>query len=390
MNQLTQKTPILYGIGASNEAGNEIKKYGCRKILFGYDSRINFNGVVDKVRDALIKAGLTLIDMDLCEIAEPTDVDVDLWAKLIRKANIDGAVALGGGSVIDLTRGVTGLVTNPGSVRDYLYHRGVDPNFKNQLPVISIPTTAGSGSEVSESAVVTDTQDILKSFFRFSSKLAILDPEMTIGMPPLLTAETGMDAMSHLMETYLSRKANYKSDALALYFMKEVVKWLPIAIEEPNNLEARGLMLCAASFGGINFNNASLAMGHGIAHCIGAYFNIGHGLTCAFVFPEYLRLCSLEMPNRIKEIGEMLGATFKGKKQPEVIGDIAASQARKFLHKIGIPSVGETGISREKFVAIAHDVYEANKNTIYNANTPCKRMTEEDILGFLERTYDMY
>lgn len=390
INNMTQKVPVIYGVGAALQAGAKMRELGCTRVLFGFDSRTNCNGIVDSVRRSLLEAGLTLSDMDPCAVTEPSDVDVDKWAEYARSVDVDGVVALGGGSVIDLTKAVTGLITNKGSIRDYLYHRGVDPNMKKPIPLIAIPTTAGTGSEVSESAVITDTEHVFKSFFRFSARLAILDPVMTDGMPQRLTAETGMDAMSHLVETYLSTKANDKSDALAYYFIKEVVKWLPVAINEPKNHEARGAMLCAACFGGVNFNNVSLSMGHGIAHGIGAEFHLGHGLTCAFVFPEFLALCAGQMPEKVRDIGRLLGAEFTGGETPDEIGKITADKARDFLHLIGITSVRENGIERDSFIALAHHIYETNKSSIYNANTPCPTMSEADIASFLARTYDLY
>ncbi len=183
-----------------------------------------------------------------------------------------------------------------------------------------VVTTAGTGSESTGIGVVTDTENDIKNSVIGVATLGILDPETTVTVPPETTAYTGMDAFAHAAEAITAKAPNPKSELLASDAIKRIVKYLPIAMEDGNNIEARGNLLLASNFAGIAFNDALVHLGHAIAHSIGAKFHLTHGAVCALALPEVMKYAAQVDASKVKIVGESMGITFNGEESSEQIG----------------------------------------------------------------------
>ena len=237
-------------------------------------------GCRKQIKDAGIRAG---IFHDT--VADPTSDVVDAGVRVFHEGGHDGLVSLGGGSPMDTAKAMGMLVANGGRVRDY---KVPHPIPLAGPPHLAIPTTAGTGSEVTRFTVVSDSESGEKMLIAggvLVPAAALVDYELTLSMPARLTADTGTDSLTHAIESYVSRKANGFTDALALTAMKTIWKVLPFCVHEPSNREAREAMMLAATQAGMAFSNASVALVHGMSRPLGAHFHVPHGLSNAMLLP---------------------------------------------------------------------------------------------------------
>ncbi|MFZ5818094.1 MAG: iron-containing alcohol dehydrogenase family protein [Bacillota bacterium] len=264
----------------------ELTRTGARRLLLVTDRGVVQAGLEEQVRQA---AGDMVIDsFDGC-VPNAEASTVAVLADRIRRAGADGLLALGGGSVMDTAKAAAMLITLGGdSILEHLTTRLTQPL---NLRLICIPTTAGTGSEVSIGAVIKDTARGLKiplGSQYLVPDLAILIPELTAGLPAPLTAATGFDALTHAIEAYLSPRANPLTDALALDAMKRIIRWLPEAMDHPGELTAREQMLAAASMAALAFNSAMLGACHAVAHALGGQHEVPHGVANALLLPTVM------------------------------------------------------------------------------------------------------
>lgn len=304
MQQFNFPTTILFGEGALLEATTRLKAMGCHKPLLVTDATISKLGLAEQVSQIFYKgAGVQLSLFDGVH-PNPTQEDVERGAEAYRAHGCDSVVALGGGSPIDAAKVILVAVTHEGPLEIYDEAKGGDGKITNPLPpLIAIPTTAGTGSEVGRAGVIIMRETNDKTIFFHPSmlpKLAVLEPRLTVGLPPAVTAATGIDAFTHCLEAYLAPGFHPMADGIAMEGMRLVLKNLPRVVTNGEDLTARGEMLLAASMGATAFQKG-LGMIHSLAHPLSSECGLHHGLANALLLPasvKFLEACPLDEDQR--------------------------------------------------------------------------------------------
>ncbi len=310
--EFTLPTKVVYGIGILNNIGNSVKHFGKRRAILVTDAILVKAGPVDKVKNGFENTNIEIVCMYDDVPPNSTVKTVESCADLARKNTCDMIVAIGGGSVIDTAKVANILLTKGGRLEDHQGAYLLDSN-EELLPTIFIPTTAGTGSEVTKVAVIADPDNDVKLPFaeeQFLPKMAILDPEVTASMPGGLTAGTGMDALTHAIEAYVDKEWSPASDGLALHAIRLISGNILQACAHPDDLQARGAMLAGSFLAGVAFSHSMVGMAHGISHALGGVYHIPHGLANALVLPEVMAYnleCGTE---RFADIAMAMGITF--------------------------------------------------------------------------------
>lgn len=373
-----QPVKTISGPNCCLELADALRECGYNKPFVIFDQGVKAAGIVDKVLN-----GLKDKDMQYVEygdvIAEPPVTSIDTALEAFLKTDCDSIVAIGGGSSIDTAKAVNMLRFNDGPILKY-----ENPTVpRNPSPgLITIPTTSGTGSEVSNAFVLTNLENHTKHLILVMegyAEFAVIDPTLTAGTPPVVTMNTGLDAFAHISEGYLTVTGTLATRLVCERFMEDVIEWLPIAVKDGSNLEAREHMCVAATVGGWMLSNA-YAM-HSIAHAIGGGFGIAHGAACAYTNPYLFEFLAPAVPDRVKKIGEILGAKFKGNETPEEIGAITREVHIKFAESLGLKSIEEYDIDESKFDEMA-DAIINDPSTIFFAP---KLMTKEDAISLLKK-----
>ncbi len=281
--QFSSLPEIIFGAGKRHELAAAVKSRGKRVLLLTGSSSIHNSGHGDEIISGLKAANLELKHEVIAH--EPSPQQIDQIVEKYRSAGTEVVVAVGGGSVMDAGKAISAMIPVEGGVREYLEGVGEKKHPGNKIPFIAMPTTSGTGSEMTKNAVISEVgEEGFKKSLRhdnFIPELAIIDPEMMLSCPSKLTAASGMDAFSQLLESYLSTRANAMTDALALQGLKQIKKYLLRAfLEGDQNLEARSGMALAAMFSGITLAHAGLGLVHGFASPLGAFYHIPHGVAC--------------------------------------------------------------------------------------------------------------
>lgn len=365
---------ILTGEGALHIGETLLKNLG-RKALIVTDSVMIQLGNLKHVEQALNNQGIDYAVYSEIN-GEPTDIMIESGLLLYQKENCDFLIALGGGSPIDSMKAIGALVSNGGKISDYMGK----VITKALPPLVAIPTTAGTGSEATQFTIITDTKNNIKMLLKgavLMPNLAIIDPQFTITAPPKITAATGLDALTHAIEAYTSRKSQPLSDTFAISAVKRIFNYLPTAFEEGNNVEAREQMSIAALEGGIAFNNASVTIVHGMSRPIGALFHVAHGISNAMLLKE----CFNFVVDGAYERFGVLGREIKVAKQTD--SDEEAS--KKFLKeledltkRLQIPTLDEYGINKEEFFGVIEKMAKDAMDSGSPSNT-IKEITKSDI-----------
>ena len=281
--QFSSLPKIIFGAGKRNELAAELKSRGNRVLLLTGSSSVHNSGHGDEIISAIKAANLEIKHEVIAH--EPSPSLIDQIVDKHRQSGTQVVVAVGGGSVMDAGKAVSAMIPVGRSIRDYLEGVGEKKHPGHKIPFIAMPTTSGTGSEVTKNAVISEVgEDGFKKSLRhdnFIPELALIDPEMMLSCPAKLTAASGMDAFSQLLESYLSTKANPMTDALALQGLKQIKNNLLRAfLEGEQNLEARSGMALAAMFSGITLAHAGLGLVHGFASPLGGFYHIPHGVAC--------------------------------------------------------------------------------------------------------------
>jgi alcohol dehydrogenase class IV len=341
---------LRIGGGSFGEASNLLLRLKCKRPLIVTDPFLMKSGLAERLLAQIRGADLS------CEIfhetvADPTTVVVEAGVRSFLQGRHDSLVSLGGGSPIDTAKAIGMLAANGGKVRDYR----VPHPIPTAGPVhVAIPTTAGTGSEVSRFTVITDTENGEKMLIAGSALLpsaAVVDYELTLTMPRRLTADTGTDSLTHAIESFISRKANLFSDAMALAAMKTIWRELPTCYAEPNHRRAREAMMVAATQAGIAFSNASVALVHGMSRPMGAHFHVPHGLSNAMLLPAVTAFSVEAAPDRYAICARTMG--IAGENDPD---SVAVEQLIRALYtrnaELEVPSPKQFGIAEEQYNAL--------------------------------------
>ena len=308
---------LVYGIGIIENLGETVKPLGKRKAILVTDKILKETGLVSKVKRGF-KATPIKIAATFDQVPpNSTITTVEKCAALANQKGCDMFIAVGGGSVIDTAKVANLLAVKGGTLRDHMGAYLLESS-ETLFPAIVIPTTAGTGSEVTKVAVIADPDNDVKLPFaeeQFLPYLAILDPNMTVSMPGKLTAATGMDALTHAIEAYVDKECSPASDALALHAISLIAGNILQACAKPNDLQARGAMQVGSFLAGVAFSHSMVGMVHGIAHALGGVYHIPHGLANALILPEVMAYNLEARVDRYADIALAMGISF-----PQVIG----------------------------------------------------------------------
>ncbi|MGE1046540.1 iron-containing alcohol dehydrogenase, partial [Bacillus sp. GMs2/1] len=338
---------VLYGRNSLEKLGEQSKKLGKRAFIVT-DTIMEKLGYVEKCMQQLNKKGITVSTYNKVD-AEPTNIHVLEALSLCKEEKCDFIIGIGGGSCIDAAKAVAVLYTNGGEVEDYVQKDIEIEN--NPLPLIAIPTTSGTGSEVTSVAVITNKKTDVKMMMKhpsFIPKVAIIDPVLTSSLPPQITAATGIDALCHAIEAYISKVSQPLTDVLALSAIESIMKYLRIAYEDGRNMEAREAMMIASLQAGIAFSNASVTLVHGMSRPVGALFHVPHGISNAILLPTVLEFTKTSAMKRLAKIGRSLNKDLYSNSDEEV-ADYTLGEIKKLCFDLRIPNLKEYGIDEIEF-----------------------------------------
>jgi alcohol dehydrogenase len=344
----------LMGAGAVKEIGTWAKMLGAKKALIVSGKGRHGQALNKDIADLLKGAGIASAIFAGAE-PNPTDVSVHEGAAVYKKEGCDMIVAVGGGSPMDCAKGIGIVATNGGQVYDY---EGVNKIKTALPPFITVNTTAGTASEMTSFAVITDTRRHVKMVlvdWKMTPNVAINDPELMKSMPPALTAATGMDALTHAVEAYVSTIATPTTDAAAIKAIELISIWLRPAVANGDNLHARDMMAHAEYLAGIAFNNASLGYVHAMAHQLGGFYNLPHGVCNAILLPHVEKFNLIAAPERFADIAQALGENIDGLSTIEA-AEKAIEAIKKLSTDVGIPAgVKELGAKEEDIPTLAEN-----------------------------------
>ncbi|MBI6542852.1 L-threonine dehydrogenase [Proteus vulgaris] len=342
------------GAGCLADAVNSMKDFGFHKALIVTDSILNQLGVVDKVSKLLTEAGISSVTYD-GTAPNPTVENVEAGLALLKEHQCDCVISLGGGSPHDCAKGIALVASNGGKIADY---EGVDRSAKPQLPLISINTTAGTASEMTRFCIITDTARHIKMAIvdkNVTPILSVNDSELMIGMPKGLTAATGMDALTHAVEAYVSIAANPITDACALKAVAMISESLRKVVDNGGDATARENMAYAQFLAGMAFNNASLGYVHAMAHQLGGFYNLPHGVCNAVLLPHVQAYNIQAAAGRLKDIAQAMGVDVSAMSD-EQGAKACIEEIRKMAKDVGIPAgLKELGVKEEDFKTLAEN-----------------------------------
>ena len=326
----------VMGSGSLAEAINYIKEQGFKKGLIVSDHVLNKIGVVKSFTDLLDQQQIASIVFDRAQ-PNPTVSNVNDGLAVLKQHDCDFVVSLGGGSPHDCAKGIALVASNGGEIADY---EGVDQSKKPQLPLIAINTTAGTASEMTRFAIITDEERHVKMAIvdkNTTPVLSVNDPSLMVGMPATLTAATGMDALTHAVEAYVSTAATPITDAVALKAVELIQANLPTAVADGGNIVAREQMAYAQFMAGMAFNNASLGYVHAMAHQLGGFYDLPHGVCNAVLLPHVQRYNAQVCSERLKDIANSMGVDVTAM-TAEQGANAAISAIEDLASQVGIPT----------------------------------------------------
>lgn len=372
-------TVNLMGVGAAKEVGKQVKVMGGTNALIVTDAFLAKSGMGDQIKAQVEAAGAKAIVWGGAE-PNPTDKNVHDGLKVYQDNNCDMIISLGGGSSHDCAKGIGIVATNGGNIRDF---EGIDKSAKAMPPFIAINTTAGTGSEMTRFCIITDTDRHVKMAivdWRVTPNVAINDPVLMVGMPPALTAATGMDALTHAVEAYVSISATPVTDSAALMAIKLISENLRNAVANGTNMEARDKMAYAEFLGGMAFNNASLGYVHAMAHQLGGFYNLPHGVCNAILLPHVCKFNLIANPKRFADIAVAMGENIEGLSVRDA-ADKAIAAIEKLSNDVGIPAgLKGLGVKEEDLGTMADN---AMKDACSFTNP--RLATRDDIIGIFKK-----
>lgn len=375
---------LLVGPNCVNSLDKEIKKLNKRKALVVTDMVMQEVGFVDRITGLLSKVG---VDAEIFAEApgEPTNIQVEKGLEIYHESGCDFLVGLGGGSPIDTAKAIGIVAANPGKITDYM---GIEKVLNPIPPVVAIATTAGTGSEVTKFTIISDVENDVKMLIGSSNiipEIAVSDPMFTLSVPPKTTAATGIDALCHAVEAYVSKKAQPLTDILALSAIRLISENLRQAWADGENIEARTNMMLAATQAGLAFSNASVTLIHGMSRPIGACFHIPHGISNAVLLPVWAEYTYIGNPKKFADIAAAMGENIEGLSILEAAYKTYEA-LKRLCSDIQIPPIRSLGIDKDKFEKMLPKMANDAIASGSPANNP-RNVTQTDIIELYRKAW---
>ncbi|MCY9861133.1 iron-containing alcohol dehydrogenase [Vibrio coralliirubri] len=365
------------GIGALEASIDRIQKLGFQKALVVTDKPLVSLGLVKGITDKLNAAGVETIVFDDVK-PNPTVGNVEDGLAVLHKHECDMVIAIGGGSPIDAAKGIALVATNGKQIADY---EGVDVSAKPQLPLVAINTTAGTGSELTRFSIITNTENHIKMAIVDSNVTPIMsvnDPELMRGMPPALTAATGMDALTHAIEALVSTAATPFTDGLAEKAIPMIFEYLPRAVRDGNDMDARVALMYAEALAGAAFNSASLGAVHALAHQAGGLLDMPHGQANAILLPHVVEYNAPSCIGKMRVLAKLLGAADMRLSDKDLTGAVVR-KINQLSKEVKIPSgLAEFGVEEKHLPIMAGN---ALKDACIFTNP--RKATQEELIEVL-------
>lgn len=381
INRFILNEVAYFGPGAREVLPQEIKRLGLNKAFVATDKDLLKFGVADKVLKVLEGAGIPYVVFSDIK-PNPTVSNVNVGVKAFAESGADFILAIGGGSSIDTSKAI-GIITNNPEFADVVSLEGVAPTKKKSVPIIALPTTAGTAAEVTINYVITDEVNEKKMVCVDPNDIpaiAIVDAELMYTLPKSLTASTGLDALTHAIEGLITKGAWEMSDMFEIKAIEMIARYLETAVNEPNNAEARNGMAVAQYIAGMAFSNVGLGVVHGMAHPLGAIFDVPHGVANALLLPTIMEFNAPAALDKYVDIAKAMNVYKEGMSKEEA-ADAACEAVRQLSVRVGIPQhLSEIGIKEEDLPKLAKSAFA----DVCTPGNP-REVTEEIILDLYKK-----
>jgi len=386
-NILFQTPSIIFGIDTLNQLGKEAAKLGAGRALLVTGPRVKKAGLLDKAASILEVESITVeVNIQDRDTPEPATDVVERTAEVARKGNFDVIIGLGGGSILDVAKMASALVTNPGRTEDYFGKEKVPRRGK---PTIIVPTTAGTGAEATKHAIFLDRKINVKKVVASSNLLpnvAIVDPVLTLSCPPPVTASAGIDAFIHSAEAFLSKNANTITDALALESIAIITRWLGPAFADGQEMEARYQMSLGSLMAGVVLNNSGTSLVHAMAYPVGGEHHTPHGVTLSALLIACFDYVAVAKAEKMAALARAMGEPIDGL-APREITERVLDAIHYLIKSVNLPAtLTDLGISREK-TDIHQWAVEAHKEQRLLTRSP-RILSVEDIERIYENAFE--
>ena len=372
-----------FGAGSRKVIAEEVAKRGYKKALIVTDKDLIKFGVADQVIAVLKDANIPYEIFDEVK-PNPTVKNVKAGIAAFQAAGADFMIAIGGGSSMDTSKAIGIIINNP-EFSDVVSLEGVANTKKKSVPVIALPTTAGTAAEVTINYVITDEENVKKMVCVDPNDiptLAIIDPELMLSMPRGLTASTGMDALTHAIEGLITLGAWEMSDMFETKAIEMIAKWLPKAVENPSDIEARDGMATAQYIAGMAFSNVGLGLVHGMAHPLGAYYDIPHGVANALLLPFVMEYNKEAAKAKYRTIAEAMGVATSSMSDDEA-ADAAVKAVKDLAIRVRIPQhLSEIGVPESGLPTLAQAAF----NDVCTPGNP-RQTNVEEILAIYKKAF---
>lgn len=386
----TSPVNTYIGPGSSCMAGMLCEQMQLDKAFVICDAGVKQAGLVDGILESLKEKGVSAYLFDQVT-ADAPDTAIDAAADLCREQGCKVVIGVGGGSTLDTAKSVVMLQNNPGKIAEYALDL-TKPRVKGDTKLILVPTTSGTGSEVTYSIVVSVSSKGAKIGLGgkdLYADIALLDPLLTVGLPRKQTVSTAMDAFSHCVESLLSTISNPVSDLLALEGIRLIVNNIEKVLENGGDVEARQNIMLAAYMAGMSLNDGGTSLGHAIAHTIGGAYHIPHGELCAVTAPMVIEYFAELFPENIRKIAELLGISLPANASNAEIAAITADAARALRTKLGMPKFSDFAFGYDDLPNLAQMALNDICVMILRASVPDHEITAQDFLVPMQKEYNL-
>ncbi|MFX1376206.1 MAG: iron-containing alcohol dehydrogenase [Promethearchaeota archaeon] len=380
-----EPTRVRFGWERINEIGKTLTRMGRICLLVTVEPFPAMKPLFENVKSLCTKAGIEIVHFDGV-IPNPTTKSINVGSQMAREHKVEVVLGVGGGSSIDTAKAIAVGATHEGDIWDYrLGQKRIQSN--KVLPIVAVPTTAGTGSEVTNMAALKHHNEKFKSAladWSLMPSVSIIDPQLTMTVPPYITATTGFDTYCHSFESYLNKNVSELIELYALESLKKVIKYLPIAIEDSSDREAREALAYAAMLGGFSITSVGTTLPHGIGMAIGGHAsNISHGESLAIMYPAINRLTWKHAISKYATVGRLFNPHLE-QEPDEKAAEKACDEMDAFLKKIGLwIDLESKGIQKKELEAIAQDSIRLRNYTLHP-----KVSDLEEINSLLQKSYN--